>query len=184
METKIQLDENIELRAISPDWAAEKYTAAMASRDQLLPWLGWVHFYENCETTEAGIEKMHEYQAGKAEEFTKGTNYTYDIFCDGAFAGSIELMNLDRENHSCEIGYWLVTDFTKRGIMTKTVNLLTSLAFEKLDMHCLIIRAADENMASRAVAERCGFELDAILRERLFLEGKYYGACIFSKINS
>lgn len=182
METKIQLDQNIELRATAPDWAAEKYTAALASRDHLLPWLTWVHFYEDCETAEAGIEKMREFQVRKAEEFSKDAGYTYDIFYDGVFAGSIELMNVDRFNQTCEIGYWLAKDFTGRGIITKAVNLLTDLAFEKLEMHCVVIRAADKNMTSRAVAERCGFEFDATLRERLFLEGERYGMCIFSKI--
>ena len=37
METKILLDEHIELRAVSLEWAAEKYAAAIASREHLLP---------------------------------------------------------------------------------------------------------------------------------------------------
>ncbi|MBO7664250.1 GNAT family N-acetyltransferase [Candidatus Saccharibacteria bacterium] len=183
METKILLDENIELRAASPEWAAEKYAAAIASREHLLPWLDWIHFYENG-TPEEGAEKMREFQSGKVAEFEKGTNYTYDIFVDGKFAGGIELMAISNENHYCEIGYWLVKDFTGRGIMTRAVNLLTDLAFEKLGMHCVSIYAAHENMASRAVAERCGFKFEAELRDRLLLEGKYYNRTVYSKLDS
>ena len=46
------------------------------------------------------------------------------------------------------------------------------------------IIAAGGMAVQRAVAERCGFEFETILRERLFLEGERYGMCIFSKINS
>ena len=183
METKILLDENIELRAASPEWAAEKYAAAIASREHLLPWLGWIHFYENG-TPEEGTEKMGKFQSDKAAEFEKGTNFLYDIFVDGSFAGSIELMSVSSENRYCEIGYWLAKDFTGRGIMTRAVNKLVDLVFEKLGLHCISIHAAHENMASRAVAERCGFKFEAELRDRLLLEGKYYNRAVYSKLDS
>ena len=181
METKILLDENIELRATSPEWAAEKYAAAIASREHLLPWLSWIHFYENG-TPEEGAEKMGKFQSDKAAEFEKGTNFLYDIFVDCSFAGSIELMSVSSENRYCEIGYWLAKDFTGRGIMTRAVNKLVNLAFEKLGLHCISIHAAHENKASRAVAERCGFKFEAELRDRLLLEGKYYNRAVYSKL--
>lgn len=183
METKILLDKNIEMRAASPEWAAEKYAVAISSREHLLPWLSWIHFYENG-TPEEGAEKMREFQQNKAEEFIKGTNYLYDIFVDGQFAGGIELMAISDENHYCEIGYWLAKEFTGRGIMTRAVNKITEVAFDKLGIHCITIHAAHENKASRAVAERCGFKFETELRERLFLEGKYYNRAVYSKLDT
>ena len=183
METKILLDEHIELRAVSPEWAAEKYAAAIASREHLLPWLSWIHFYENG-TPEEGTKNMRKFQESKATEFEKGTNYTYDIFVDGQFAGGIELMAISNENHYCEIGYWLAKDFTGRGIMTRATNKMTEIAFDKLNMHCVSIHAAHENKASRAVAERCGFDFEVELRERLLLEGRYYNQAIYSKLRA
>lgn len=183
MQSKIVIDQNIELRKVDEKFANEKYHAALASRDHLLPWLNWIHFYESCETTADGIKKMQDFQKSQMDKFDKGTNYTYDIFYDNNFAGSIELMNISNENHYLEIGYWLAKDFTKKGIMSKAVNALTEIAFKKLEMHCVTILAADKNIASCSVAKRCGFTLEATLKDRIFLEGKYYNRCVFSKIN-
>lgn len=183
MKPTIEASRNITLRAVSPDVAKEKYLAAINTREQLLPWLGWIHFYDSSDT-EAGIKIMREYQETKVKEFENGTNYTYDIFFDGAFAGCVEIMHINNTYKSCEIGYWLAKGFTGKGIMTHAVNAITEQAFSKLNMHCVVILAADKNKASRAVAERCGFKLDAILRSRVLLEGEYYDEAVYSKLAS
>ena len=92
-------------------------------------------------------------------------------------------MNISNENHYLKIGYWLAKEFTGKGIMSKSVNALTKIAFEKLNMHCISIHAADKNLASYIVAKRCGFILEATLKDSLFIESKYYNKCIFSKFN-
>jgi ribosomal-protein-serine acetyltransferase len=179
MQKSISVNSHIELRAANPDIAQEKYEAAVKSRDHLLPWLSWARLYDN-----AGAEAMANFQEMKAKEFEDDTNYTYDIFYDGEFAGGVELMHLNHEYHSCEIGYWLSVDMTGKGIMTTAVNAITRAAFEDLDIHCAVILAAEQNIKSRAVAERCGFKLDAILPERIRIDGTYRSECVFSKINN
>ncbi len=182
MKSKISIDKNLALRKTNTSCAEEKYTAAMASRDHLLPWLSWVHYYESFDTKEAGIEAMREFQEDKAAEFEKGTGYTFDIFCDNKFAGSIDSQKISKDNNYLEFGYWLSKDSTGKAIMTRAVNALTDIAFNQLKMHCVVIRAADKNEASCNVAKRCGFTLEATLKERILLEGIYYNECVFSKI--
>lgn len=182
MKPEISVDKNIKLLRTSASCAKEKYTAAMASRDHLLPWLNWVHYYELFDTKEAGTEAMQKFQKDKAAEFKKGTGYTFDIFYDNKFAGSIDFQKISKENNYLEIGYWLSKEFTGKGIMTRAVNALTDIAFNQLKMHCVVIRAADKNEASCNVAKRCGFTLEATLKDRLLIEGTYYNECVFSKI--
>lgn len=182
MTPTIAIDSNIELRAANPNCAAAKIAAATRSRDQLLPWLDWIKFYDAYETDDEKIQAMGDYQASKVTEFERGTNYTYDIFYDGEYAGSIEIMHINNANKFCEIGYWLAVDFMRKGIMTKAVNVITELAFEKLGMHCVIILAAAKNARSCAVAERCGFKLDATLRSRLLINGEYTDENVYSKL--
>ncbi len=178
MQKQISVNEHIELRAADPSVAQEKYEAAIKSRNHLLPWLTWIRFYDN-----ADAEAMTDFQKLKAKEFEEGTNFTYDIFYDDTFAGCVELMHLNRQYHSCEIGYWLSIGMTGKGIMTSAVNAITRTAFDDLDMHCVAILAAEQNIKSRAVAERCGFKLDAILPERILIEDDFQNECVFSKIN-
>ncbi len=184
MEKEIVIDEHIRLRATTAASAAEEYFLIIRSREHILPWLSWVHIYDAFTSFEDGVRARQEYQAGKLEEFEKGTSYAYDIYYDNELAGCIELKTISHENRSCDIAYWLSKDFTGKGIMTKSVNILAALAFENLDMHRISINVADKNLASRSVAERCGFKLDAVLRDRFFLEGVYYGCCVYSKLES
>ena len=179
MENEIKINENITIRIANEKWAKEKYDSAMKSREQLLPWLPWVHFYDNQEN---GAEMMAKFQRSKVKEFEEKTNYCYDIFYDGQFAGSIEVMHVSEMNKKCEIGYWLDSDMTGKGIMTTCVKALTELLFDRLSMHRIAILAAPENAASCAVAERCGYEKEALLREDQVLEDKFYDTVIYAKL--
>ena len=179
MQEQVQINEHIELRIVSPTITQEKFNNIVDSREHLLPWLPWVYLYDD----EHGIDALREYQTTKAQEFKIGITYIYDIFFDGDFAGSIELMHLSETNHTCEIGYWLSRKMTGKGIMTAAVNKLTEMAFRNLNMHVVTILASDQNAASCAVAKRCGFNLDATLPERIMLDGEYHNECVFSKIN-
>ena len=98
MTPTIAIDSIIELRAANPNCAAAKIAAATRSRDQLLPWLDWIKFYDAYETDDEKIQAMSDYQASKVTEFGQGTNYTYDIFYDGEYAGSIEIMHINNAN--------------------------------------------------------------------------------------
>ena len=184
MDKEVWVNERIKLVAVSPDFAVAKYNSAIHSRDHLLPWLSWVHYYENCKSPEEGIQKMRDFQISMADEFEKGLTFSYDIFYDGKFAGNVAIVKISRENNYCEIGYWLDKDFIRKGIMTNAVNKITEMAFSILDMHCVSIQAAHKNLASRAVAERCDFKLEATLREQLLIEGVYYDRCVYTKLVS
>ena len=177
MKKRIEINDKIELRAASPDCYQAKYDAAIRSRDHLLPWLPWVYFYDT-----HGADGMKEYQEVKAKEFDDGTNFTFDIFYEGEFAGCIEIMHISEQNHNCELGYWLDIDKAKKGIMAKVVSFVTELAYEELNVHMVVILAAEKNMKSRNVALRCGYDLDAILPERLMLEGEWHNVAVYSKI--
>lgn len=177
MKTLIEVNDEIVLLTASPNCYQQKYEAVMRSRDHLLPWLPWVYFYDT-----HGAEGMKEYQEGKAMEFANDENYAFDIFYKGEFAGCIEIMHISEVNHNCELGYWLDVEKAGKGIITQVVRFVTKLAFEEMGMHLVLIRAAQDNAKSCNVARRCGFELDAVLPERLLLGGEWHNECVFSKI--
>lgn len=177
MKKQIAVNDKIILRAASPDVYQEKHEAVVRSRDHLLPWLPWVYYYDS-----HGAEGMKEYQVAKAKEFENDENYAFDIFYDGEFAGSIEIMHISDKNRNCELGYWLDVAKAGKGVMTQVVQIVTELAYRELFMHLVIIRAAQKNQRSCSVARRCGYELDAVLPERLLLETEWHNECVFSKM--
>jgi len=64
-----------------------------------------------------------------------------------------------------ELGYWLDTRYTGRGLATEFTTALTRYAFEKLKAKRVQLSIQAENTKSINVAKRCGFELEATLHK-------------------
>lgn len=63
-----------------------------------------------------------------------------------------------------ETGYWVVASARGRGVATRAVRLITDWAFDAMSLERLQITTHEENAASRAVAEKCGFRCEGTLR--------------------
>ncbi len=179
MKKIIIVDEEITLQAASEAVAEEKLAGILASRDQISPWLPWVHYYD-----ENGLETLKKYQKEKLLEFEAKTCYSYDIFFKGKFAGNVEVMKVSESNHRCELGYWLISSMTGKGIMTRAVKKIIKVVQDDLKIHRVEIMAAEDNKASRAVIERVGGQLEGISKDYLYLEGKYHNLAIYGIITN
>jgi RimJ/RimL family protein N-acetyltransferase len=69
------------------------------------------------------------------------------------------------------IGYWLSPGARGRGVVTAAVRLLTGWGFEQLGLGRVELTCAPDNLASQAVAERCGFTREALLRSHMSFKG-------------
>lgn len=180
MEKEVIIDDDIKLKATSPESAAEEYALLIDSRDTILPWLKWLHSYDGLSPKE-GVKARTEYQAKKLKQFEAGTNYAYDIYYKGKLAGSIEIKNFSRDGSFCDMGYWLSKKFAGKGIMTRSVDAITKLALEKLNVRHIIMNIAKENSASKAVAERCGYKLEKITHNYFSLDDGRHDCCVYGK---
>lgn len=63
-----------------------------------------------------------------------------------------------------EIGYWIDSDYQGQGLVTELVNALTRYALEGLKAVRVQISTQVENTKSIAVANRCGYRVEATLR--------------------
>jgi len=80
----------------------------------------------------------------------------------GRVLGSIGLRWNDPHDVA-EVGYWLRNDARGRGVTTRALALVSTVAFEQGAAR-VQLRAAVGNIASRRVAERAGFTLEGVLR--------------------
>lgn len=108
----------------------------------------------------------------KLHGYADGTDYLFLILQDHMIYGCIDIHNIDRKIGKGEIGYWLHSSFTKRGIISKSVRALCHLAFNEFDLNKLLICVDVENTASNRVAERCGFFLTSTESQDALLRGK------------
>lgn len=127
--------------------------------DQLGDWMGWAgpayahtdaeNFLESCRS-----------------DWDGGVALNYVVQFMDVPAGTVGLMHLKSPAKVFEIGYWLNRAAQGRGVMTRACRALLREAFTGLGANLVEIRAASDNRASRAVAERLGMVEEATLRLR------------------
>ena len=80
-----------------------------------------------------------------------------------------------------EIGYWVHSAWTNKGIATEVAGALTRVAIEVGDVRFVEIRCAKSNTFSARVAQRLGYVHEATLRQRIEMPNDVYAdALVFS----
>jgi RimJ/RimL family protein N-acetyltransferase len=106
-----------------------------------------------------------------AARFAQRTDLPLFIFARAADGGCGRLLGgtgLHRVDWSVprfEIGYWRRSGEQGHGWITEAVRTLARFAFDQLGARRVEIRMSSDNVKSRAVAERCGFTLEGVLRQ-------------------
>ncbi|WP_342770185.1 GNAT family protein [Oceanobacillus chungangensis] len=92
--------------------------------------------------------------------------------------------SLDFRNKIGHIGYWLAKDYQGKGIMSRVARALTEYAFHELDLNRVEIRAAYENLRSRAIPKRLGFVEEGKIRQAEWLYDHYVDHVIYGMLAS
>lgn len=79
-----------------------------------------------------------------------------------------------------EIGYWVDPNVRLRGVATTAVRAVCRWAFAALELELIEWRTEVGNVASRRVAEKAGFLVEATLRKRLRHRGTRVDAWVGS----
>jgi RimJ/RimL family protein N-acetyltransferase len=91
---------------------------------------------------------------------------------DTLLLGSIALMGVEWEHARAEVGYWLAREARGHGHATRAVRLICAWGFSKLHLKRISLLAATGNPASQRVAERAGFQREALLRSYMLNHGE------------
>lgn len=107
----------------------------------------------------------------------------FAIEYEGQLVGVAGLtLKSDVERLSAEIGYWLGEPFWNKGIATRTVQLITEYGFESLELIRLYATVFEHNRPSMRVLEKCGFELEGILKKGAIKNNKVIDLYLFAKV--
>lgn len=132
--------------------------AVRESLAELKVWMPWA-------TDNYGSDDAELWCRRSAANFLTREVLAFLIFLeDGEHVGNTSLFNINWDVPRFEIGYWLATRHWGRGIMTEAVGALFTLACETLGAARVEIRCEAGNERSSRVAERCGFQLEGVLR--------------------
>jgi RimJ/RimL family protein N-acetyltransferase len=97
-----------------------------------------------------------------------------------ALLGGVGMVHIDWQERTSELGYWLARRARGRGVMTRAVRMLSEWIFENLPIERLGIMASVDNAASRAVAERAGFQFEGVLRSFVIIKGERHDMAGYS----
>ena len=174
LPTQFETD-NLFVRRYRLDNDDALYAAARASIAEIHPLLPWCH-------PDYAMTDARDWLAQIAPSWAEGT-YTFGIFDARGhdLLGSIGLGAID-EHPVANLGYWIRSDVTRRGVATEATVGLARLALEHLALQRIEIVMSVRNVPSRRVAEKAGATYEGILRSRLMLHGEAHDAHCFSLV--
>jgi len=165
---------SIHIRRYSVDDAPAVVEAALESVADVQPWLPWCHAGYSIEESRAWLQT-------RAAAFDEGASFEFAIVSsEGSYLGACGLNQLDRVNKRANLGYWVRSGVTRRGVATAAVRALRDWGFSNTDLIRLEIVVAAGNLASQRVATNAGAVREGTLRRRLVLHGVAHDATIFS----
>jgi ribosomal-protein-alanine N-acetyltransferase len=89
----------------------------------------------------------------------------------------------DVERFSAEIGYWLGESLWGRGITTEAVTLVTDYTFGRLNLLRVFALPFADNIASRRVLEKAGYQFEGILRSSSVKFGEARDQAVYARLN-
>jgi ribosomal-protein-serine acetyltransferase len=149
------------------------------SLPDLNQWLPWARLdYTSADTTAFIRESMQAWKEERAWDYSirlkeKPTRHL----------GNISFWTVSKLGKIAEIGYWVRSDETSRGICTEAVELLLVETFNSMGYHKVVLRIAVGNDASDRVAEKLGFTREGILREELLIRGNWVDHTLWSLLD-
>lgn len=170
-------DRNILLRPQEAGDARAMFEAIMASRDELMPWMDWC-------TPDYSFERTVDWLEQQRIDWEEGTGYQFAIVDRqaGDFLGGCGINHINRTYYFANLGYWVRTDRTRSGIATEAAILTAQFGFQVLGLRRIEIVTAEDNQASRRVAEKTGATFEGILRRRLKIGDRNVDAAMHSLI--
>jgi ribosomal-protein-serine acetyltransferase len=151
--------------------------AARESMADLQQWMTWCR-------PDYSLADSSKFVLGCDGEWEAGRRYSF-VICDRrncALLGSIGLSGVNWEHRFANVGYWVRSSCTGRGVASAALRLAARFAFDELQLQRLELIIAVGNHASMRVAEKAGAYREGVLRQRVVLEGKPASALLYSLV--
>jgi RimJ/RimL family protein N-acetyltransferase len=165
---------DVRIRRYSVGDSQSVLEAVRESLVELRSWMPWAHAAYSLEESRAWLRQQ-------VPAFDHGTAFEFAIVSgEGRYLGGCGLNQIDHANRRANLGYWVRSTATGRGVATAAVHALREWAFANTALIRLEIVVAAGNAASHRVAEKTGAVREGTLRSRLILHGAVHDATMFS----
>jgi ribosomal-protein-serine acetyltransferase len=167
----------IDLVPVAASHIQELYEAIVESKDELSPWMEWLHpDYSLADTEQWAAICRKAWEADSMFGFTIIENQT------GQILGGCSVGITSHLHRNGAIGYWIRSSRTKQGFASEAAGLLAQFGFRQVGLIRIEILVAVGNMASERVAEKMGAVREGRLRNRLLFRGQPRDAHLFALV--
>jgi ribosomal-protein-serine acetyltransferase len=156
--------------------AESLWEAVEASLSELRPWMAWA--------IDDSYEQNRDFLKMTESMWQNGDGWTFTIFVDGTAAGTLGLSGYEPLISCAELGYWIRTDLSGRGLMTEAAAAVVDFGFDDLRLHRIELHAGLSNLGSIRVAEKLGFRRAGVLRDGSRGESGWYDCHVFDLLET
>lgn len=132
-------------------------------------------------TLEQAHELIQRMQDTMANE--EGMGWAICLKDDPKLIGTIGFYRLKKENFRGEIGYMILPAYWKQGYMTEALTAVIDFGFRQMGLHTIEADINPENVASRQLLLKLGFEKEAYFRQNFYFEGNFLDSEIYGLVN-
>jgi RimJ/RimL family protein N-acetyltransferase len=166
------------LRATRAGAGAQVREAVYESQALLRPWMPWAQEEQTLEDSERHCREAQARWHARQE-----LDFCFWRKSDGILVGTGGLHTIDWSVPKFEIGYWIRASCAGQGLATEAASALAAWARGSLGAQRLEITSDARNLASRRVAEKCGFVLEGIRRHsRRDASGELADSCMYALV--
>jgi ribosomal-protein-serine acetyltransferase len=153
------------------------YEAVRESVNEISVWMPWCH-------ADYAIEETSAFILSREEAWRSDREYTFGVFDaeTGNFLGGTGLNFINRAHNCANLGYWVRSSCTGRGVASSAARLAARFGLESCGFQRIEILAAVGNIPSQRAAEKAGALREAVLRKRLLLKGQPHDAVLYSLV--
>ncbi len=109
------------------------------------------------------------------------THFAIDF--EGAVVGGVGLeLHDDIERCSAEVGYWLGESVWGRGLAVAALRGITEYGFTTFELTRIYALPFADNLRSRRVLEKAGFEFEGTLRRDVIKRGVVHDSAVYARI--
>lgn len=94
--------------------------------------------------------------------------------------GTVILSDIDRKNGNAQVHLKLAQSGRGKGYGTDALKAMVDYAFRQLRLHCVYAYILSYNTLSQKLFQKCGFQMEGVLKNRVFKDGTYIDLVSYS----
>lgn len=143
---------------------AQEYVNDSEIKRLLNPGIPFLYTYED-------EEKWYENLSASKDTY----NFAIETLEDKKYIGGCGINEVDWKNSYVVVGIFIGDkDYLGKGYGTDAMKVLMHFIFEQMNIHKIKLNVFSFNKRAIKSYEKCGFKVEGILRDELFVDGKYH----------